>query len=592
MTSDQIILIIILSVTIMLFVWNHWRYDVVAGFALMACVYTGIVPVEHAFHGFAHPAVITVASVLVISQALQSSGIVEYFLRYLAYSRGNITGQIAANAGVTAVLSGFMNNIGALALMLPVTLRDARKAKRSASRLLMPLSFASLLGGLTTLIGTPPNIIIATFRADNTGESFSMFDFTPVGLVTAGAGLLFLITIGWRLLPDKGESGDSGTDSHHQFARYIAELRLPENSALIGGSVGEFEAMCEKEVSVLAIIRGGKRRLAPSTLELLRSGDALIVEGASESLQPLLENPGLVEAGAKNVDPDWLRSPDVRVVEAVVMPNSVVEGLAMRQSRIHERYGVNLLGVAREGRASKARLKHVRFKTGDVLLLQGEKEALKLACKNLGCLAIRNRGFEITARRGAFITPAIFFLGIIASAFGLVPVQIAFTTVVGVLVLMRLVSLQEAYDSVEWPVIVLLGFLIPVGEALQTTDATALISMLIVSIAADAPVWTLLALLMVASMLLSDVVHNTPTAVLMAPIAFSLATSLGYSIDAFLMAVAVGAASPYLTPIGHQSNTLVMGPGGYNFGDYWRLGLPLDIVIVCTAVPMIVWVWT
>ncbi len=557
----------------------------------MACVYSGIVPFEHAFEGFSHPAVITVASVLVISQALQSSGIVELFLRYLAYTRQNVTGQIAANAGITAVLSAFMNNIGALALMLPVTLRDARKSKRSASTILMPLSFASLLGGLITLIGTPPNIIIATFRADNVGEPFSMFDFTPVGLVTALAGLIFLILIGWRLLPQAKTQGEEGTQAHHQFARYSLECRIPESSAMIGTTVGELEKQYESEISVLAIFRDAKRRLAPSIHEQLRAGDTLIVEGDSESLQPLLENPELLEAGAKDVSTEWLRSPDVRVIEAVVMPNSVVEGTAMRQARIHERYGVNLLALAREGRAGRARLKHLRFKTGDVLLLQGEKESLKLACKNLGCLAIKNRGFEITPRRGALITPGIFFLGILAAAFGLVPVQIAFTSVVGVLVLLRLVSLQEAYNSIEWPVIVLLGFLLPVGEALQSTGATSLISAAIVSGTEGAPVWALLTIIMVCSMLLSDLVHNTPTAVLMAPIAYTIAINLGYSADAFLMAVAIGAASPYLTPIGHQSNTLVMGPGGYSFGDYWRVGLPLDFVIVLTAVPMIMWVW-
>ncbi len=591
MTTDQLTLAIILCATMFLFIWNRWRYDIVAGMALMACVYTGIVPVEKAFEGFAHPAVITVASVLVISQALQSSGIVDVFLRYLAYARGSTTSQIAANAGITAGLSGFMNNIGALALMLPVTLRDARKAKRSASTLLMPLSFASLLGGLTTLIGTPPNIIIATFRDNNVGEPFSMFDFTPVGLVTALVGFAFIVFVGWRFLPKRDENAEYETDAHHQFARYTFEFRIPTESALIGKDVEHIEYLCDTDVSVVAIFRDGKRRLAPSVHEQLRVDDTLIIEGESESLQPLLEKPELIETGAKRVDMEWLRSPDVRVIEAVVMPNSIVEGIAMRKVRMHARFGVNLLGISREGRASRALLKHLRFKTGDVLLLQGEKEALKVACKNLGCLAIKNRGFEINPSRGAIITPFIFLLGILASAFGLVPVQIAFTTVVGVLILSRLVSLQEAYNSVEWPVIVLLGFLIPVGEALQTTDATSLIAAGIVGVAQDAPVWMLLAILMASSMLLSDLVHNTPTAVLMAPIAFTTAVNLGYSVDAFLMAVAIGAASPYLTPIGHQSNTLVMGPGGYRFGDYWRLGLPLDIIIVCTAVPMIMLVW-
>ncbi len=591
MPLDQLSIVLILAATMLLFIVNIWRYDIVAGFALMACVYTGVVPIEKAFEGFSHPAVITVACVLVISRALQSSGIVELFLRYLAYTRSGVTSQIAANTGITAVLSAFMNNIGALALMLPVTIRDSVKAKRSASLLLMPLSFASLLGGLTTLIGTPPNIIVATFRENNVGEAFSMFDFTRVGLVTALAGILFLVLVGWRLLPRAEGRNDGATDAHHQFARYITEFHIPAGSSLIGQMVGDLEKTCEDEISVTAIFRNQRRRLAPSYHEKLYEGDTLIVEGDSEALQPLLENPGMVIAGTEEVDANWLRSPDVRIIEAVLMPNSVVEGIAMREIKIHQQYSVNLLGVAREGRASRALLKHVRFRTGDVLLLQGEPEALKLACKNLGCLAIKNRGIEFSTRRGSLITPGIFAAGIAATAAGLVPAQIAFATVVGLLVLLRMVSLQEAYNSIEWPIIVLLGFLIPVGKALQTTGAAETITAALLGNAAVMPAWALIAAIIVISMLLSDLVHNTPTAVLMAPIAFSLAGSLGYSPDAFLMAVAIGAASPYLTPIGHQSNTLVMGPGGYKFSDYWRLGLPLDVVIVCVATPMIARVW-
>ncbi len=591
MPTEQLLIVFILAATMLLFVINIWRYDIVAGFALMACVYSGVVPIQHAFEGFSHPAVITVACVLVISKALQSSGVVELFLRYLAYTRTGITSQIAANISITAILSAFMNNIGALALMLPVTIRDAVKAKRSASILLIPLSFASLLGGLTTLIGTPPNIIVATFRENNTGEAFSMFDFTRVGLVTAVAGIAFLVLVGWRLLPRVKTSADGATYAHHQFARYITEFRVPAGSPLIGQTVGDLEQLCDNEISVVAIFRNQRRRLAPTYNEKIVEEDTLIVEGESEALQPLLENPGMIIAGTKEVDVDWLRSPDVRIIEAVLMPNSVVEGMAMRQAKIHQRYSVNLLGVAREGRASRALLKHVRFRVGDVLLLQGEPEALKLACKNLGCLAIKNRGIEFNTRRGSLLTPGIFAAGIAATATGVVPAQIAFATVVGLLVLLRIVSLQEAYDSIEWPIIVLLGFLIPVGEALQSTGAAETITAGLLDNAAGMPVSAVIAAIMVISMLLSDVVHNTPTAVLMCPIAFSLAESLGYSSDAFLMAVAVGAASPYLTPIGHQSNTLVMGPGGYNFGDYWRVGLPLDIVIVCVATPMIMWVW-
>lgn len=557
----------------------------------MAAIFTGVVPADHAFDGFSHPAVVTVAAVLVISQALQSSGVVSLFLRYLALARGSATRQIAANCSVTALLSAFMNNIGALALMLPISIRDARRAKRPASTLLMPLSFASLLGGLVTLIGTPPNIIISTYRADSVGEPFKMFDFAPVGLVVALCGIFFLVTIGWRLLPTRGHGSHINTDERFSVARYLTELRIPEESSLAGRSVGHVEALCENEISVMAVIRNGHRRLAPSTVELLQQNDVLIIEGDSESLQPLFENPGLVEVGVEVTDPNWYKSPDIRVIEAVVMPNSIIEGLMMRGIRMHQRYGVNLLAVAREGRASLTRLQTVRFRVGDVLLLQGETQALEIMCSNLGCLGIKNRGIEIVRRRGTYQIPLIFALGILAAAIGLVPVQIAFMAVVGVLVILKLISLREAYRSIEWPIIVLLGFLIPVGEALQSTGATDMIARGILSFATDAPIWVMLGMLMVVSMLFSDLVHNSPTAVMMAPIAYSLAVNLDISPDPFLMAVAIGAASPYLTPIGHQSNTLVMGPGGYNFGDYWRMGLPLDIVIVTVGVPMIMWVW-
>ena len=590
MTLDQSLIFTILACTMALFIWNRWRYDVVAGVALMAAVYTGVVPAAHAFDGFSHPAVITVASVLVISQALQSSGVVGLFLRYMAFARKYALTQIATNCGITALLSAVMNNIGALALMLPITIRDARKARRSPSTLLMPLSFASLLGGMITLIGTPPNIVIATFRADHTGEPFGMFDFTPVGLCVAAGGIAFLTLCSRFLLPHRDR--DSDTNEPFRIAKYLTEMRVPEGSTLAGKTVGHLEHMCDNEASIIAIIRNGRRRLAPHTVEQLYVDDILIVQGESEPLQPLFEDPSMLEAGDSDASIDWDASADVRVIEAVVMPDSIITGTAMRELRMHERYGVNLLAVARDRSPSRSRLKHVRFKTGDVLLLQGETGALAQLCKNLGCLGIKNRGTEITPKRGALLTPLSFALGIIAAAIGLVPVPIAFTTVVGVLVLSRIVSLREAYRSIEWPVIVLLGFLIPVGEALQTTGATNVVAESLRSVATGLPLWGLLALVMVISMLLSDLVHNTPTAVLMAPIAYTLAINLNLPPDALLMAVAIGAASPFLTPIGHQSNTLVMGPGGYNFGDYWRLGLPLDCIIVAIAVPIIMLVWT
>ncbi len=589
MNYEQGTIILLLAVAMGLFIWNHLRYDVVAGIILLAAVTTGVVSAEDAFTGFSHPAVVTVAMVLVISQALRASGVVSLFLRLLARTRKNPHAQLAANCTVTAVLSAFMNNIGALALMLPITVRDANRAKRPVSEVLMPLSFASLLGGLVTLIGTPPNIIISTFKQEQTGVAFAMFDFAAVGLVVAFSGLIFLVLVGPRLLP---ASNSTDAETISSIARYVTELRIPEQSSLVDATVGHLERLCDNDVTVLAMVRDGKRLLAPQATEIFQPHDVLIMEGESEALQPLFEDPGLVEAGAAVDDLNAYRSPDVRIIEAVVMPHSLIEGESMRGLQMHQRYGVNLLAVARESRAPRALLRHVRFKVGDVLLLQGETDRLIELCSNLGCLALKNRGFDVVPKRSTYLTPGIFGLGIVASALGLVPVQIAFAAVVGALVLFKLISLREVYRSVEWPVIVLLGFLIPLGEALQETGATILIATLVSSVATDIPLWSVIALVVIISMLLSDVIHNTPTAVLMAPIAYSLALQLSLPPEPLLMAVAIGAASPYLTPIGHQSNTLVMGPGGYKFSDYWRLGLPLDIVIICTSVPMILWVWT
>ena len=595
MTFAQISILGLLFVTILMFIWNRWRYDVVAGMALLAAIYLGLVDANSAFSGFSHPAVITVACVLVISKALQNSGLVDILLRFLAGTRHSATGQIVANCGIVGFLSAFMNNVGALALMLPVSIRDAEKAKRHAAKMLMPLSFASLLGGLVTLIGTPPNIIIATIRKESLGEPFSMFDFAPVGLVVALCGFLYIVTIGWRLIPANRQE-KAGDDRFH-IARYLTEVRVMEGSSLINSTVGGLEKICDNEVTVMAIIRHKRNRLAPATTEKILQHDVLILQGDSESLQPLFASPGLVQIGGDaDLASDVLQSEDfkvedLKVVEVVIMPNSMMEGMSMRDMNLHDSYGINLLAVSRQGSTPMFRLGRIRFQVGDVLLLQGGDKTMKQTVSALGCMVLFSRVRTFTTRKSGYLTLGIFALGIAAAAFGMVPVQIAFATTCIALILLKAIKLRDAYRSIEWPIIILLGCLIPIGEALHTSGATELISNGILSVAFDIPLWSLIALLIIVSMLLSDLIHNSPTAVLMAPLALSLADAMQISPDPLLMAVAIGSASAYLTPIGHQSNTLVMGPGGYNFGDYWRMGLPLDIIIVSVAVPMILWVW-
>ena len=417
-----------------------------------------------------------------------------------------------------------------------------------------------------------------------------MFDFAPVGLPVAVAGLLFVTLVGWRLIPSSRRPEQSAGERFH-IDSYVSQATVPEDSVLVGDQVRELEQLCGNEVTVMAIIRGRRRILAPSGREILEAEDILILEGHAEALKPLFESTGLVQVGAAELDAEVFDSTEVSLIEVVVMPGSPLEGWSMRGLKMHEHYGINLLAVAREGGPPMTRLGSIRFKIGDVLLLQGERTSLREELTTLGCLPLAGRGLTFRARRRALLPVAFFAAGIIAAGLGIVPIQIAFVGVVAALLIADVISPREAYRGVQWPIIILLGALIPIGESLQTTGATAVIAQAVGDMAGHLSPGVLLALIMVISMVLSDTVHNSPTAILMAPIAVGIATELGLSADPFLMAVAVGASSPYLTPIGHQSNTLVMGPGGYRFSDYWRMGLPLDVLIVAVAVPMLLWVW-
>ncbi len=593
MTYEQGTILAILVVTMGLFIWGRWRYDLVAVFAMLAGVFLGVIPAAHAFEGFGHPAVITVAAVLIISRSLQVSGLVNWLVRFLSPVSREMPAQIGVTGGLAMAFSGFMNNIGALALMLPVALRQALDAHRPPSKVLMPLSFATLLGGLITLIGTPPNIIIAAFREEVTGEPFSMFDFTPVGLPIALAGLAYLAFVGWRLLP----ASRAGSAIHAEGARfhieaYLFESRVPEKSDLVKAQVRDLEILCQNEVTIVAIIREARQFLAPSGGFRIEAGDTLILEGDPKPLETLFADEHLEAISESGFSATELHDDDVVLAEVIVMPGAPIEGQSMRGLKMHERYGVNLLALAREDREPMMRLGNARFRRGDVLLLQGDQKKLNDVFPALGCLPLAQRELYITGRRrNIFLAPSIFLFAIASAALGLLPVPIAFVSAVAGLILTGCLTLREAYDSIEWSIIVLLGALLPLGAALQSSGGTELIAGGILAVSQGLPLWALLALLIIISMLLSDLVHNSPTAVLMAPIGAAIAEGLGMPADPFLMAVAVGAASPYLTPIGHQSNTLVMAPGGYKFSDYWRVGLPLDGVILLIGVPMIMWFW-
>ena len=586
MTGDQIIIFTVIGLAVVFFLWGRWRYDVVALSALIAAVAGGVVPADLAFAGFGHPAVITVAAVLVISRALQTSGIIDLIADIVCRAAHTQTSQMGALSGLAAALSAFMNNVGALALLMPLALRLSGKP----AALLMPLSFGSILGGLITLIGTPPNIIIATFRADVTGEPFRLFDFAPVGAPVAAIGLLFVVTIGWRLIP-RDRAGRKSAADLFEVRDYIAEAHIPEGSNLVGQSVAELEHRSDDRSIVVGLIRGETRMLHSLRGQLLQAGDRLLIRTDPAVLDKLAAKDGLELAGESELSDENLRSDEIGLIEAVVPPGARIEGRTAQSLHLRRRYGAALIALARQGQPVRERLASVRFRAGDVLMLQGEADALPDTVARMGCLPLAERGLSLGRPRQIWLPVAIFALAVLATALRLAPVHIAFAAAVAALVLFNRITTREAYETIDWSVIVLLGAMIPVGGALQTTGATELIAGAIVAAAAAIPIWLVLTLVMVVTMTLSDLMNNAATAIVMAPIGVAIANQLGVNSDPFLMATAVGASCAFLTPIGHQNNVLVMGPGGYRFGDYWRMGLPLEVLIVVVSVPLILLFW-
>jgi len=578
-----------LILVLFLFAWGRLRHDAVALIALFAMVIAGAISPQQAFEGFGHPAVITVAAVLVIGKALEFSGLIDLLGKWVMKVGKGLLLQIVTLSVLVAVASAFMNNVGALAIIMPVAITMARKSGNPPSYILMPIAFASLLGGMTTLIGTPPNIIIATFRGDEVGEAFGMFAFTPVGAGLAFAGILFISFLGWRLLPHR--AAKKSESDRFDIEEYISEVKVIRNAKLKDKPVKELEAITDAEVQVLGLIRDGKRIHAPGPNSIIKYNDIIIIESDADDLKIFLDETKTTLVGDKKFRKDAEGSKNIQITEAIVMADSPIVGQSAASLRMRSRFGVNLLAVARKDQQIRKRLDHVVFRTGDVLLLQGREHMLDDATTAIGCLPLAHRGLKIGYKRKVPMALGIFAASILLVVTGLLPVQIAFSMAALGMVLSRILPVKDVYQSIDWPVIVLLAAMIPVGGALESSGGADMIASQILELGGNIPPWALLTIILVVTMFLSDIINNAATVVLMAPIAISVAHGTGYSIDPFLMAVAVGGSCAFLTPIGHQSNTLVMGPGGYKFTDYWRMGLPLEVIITILGIPLIMWVW-
>jgi di/tricarboxylate transporter len=587
-TIDQGILFTLLLLVFALLIWGRWRYDLVAFVGLLAAVLLGLVPVDRAFSGFGHPATIIIALVLIVSKGLANTGVIEYLARRFVDGERSAGGHIGLMSGLAAGLSAVMNNVAALALLMPLDLQAAKKAGRSAAVTLMPLSFASILGGMITLIGTPPNIVVAEYRGDALGQPFRMFDFAPVGLACAVVGVAYVALVGWRLLPEKRKHADPG-EALFELADYIAEVKVKKGSPVVGKRVRDLEQdAAGLDVEIVGLVRRGQRLPGLARSVEIRADDHLILEASPDSLEEAIGALGLEYSGPLK---DQYGDEELVLTEVVVQESSSLVGRSAREVRLLYRHRVLLVGVSRQGARIREQVRKLEIRPGDVLLLLGEEGRLADTSRRFGLLPLADRGQRVIQRGKAWQAIGLFAAAIAAASVGLVYLPIALGVVVAAYAILGIVPLRELYDSIEWPVIVLLGSMIPIGGALEATGGTLLIANGIVAMSAGLSPLVVLTLLIVVTMTLSDVMNNTATAVIAAPVAVEIAGLLDANPDPFLMGVAVAASCAFLTPIGHKNNTLILGPGGYSFGDYWRMGLPLEILIVAVSVPMIAIVW-
>ena len=630
MTIDQITIFGIIILTFTLFIWGKWRYDIVSIIALCVLFISDqvlggeksslIMDSSNIFMGFGHPAVITVAAVLIVSRALSNAGVVDVIARQITpLSKYQIV-HISSLSGVVSIFSAIMNNVGALALMLPVALKTSAKQRRSPSVILMPLAFASILGGMITMIGTPPNIIIATLRetqymelktqalADkaspaaeyfisqniNIGqfhpEPFGMLDFSPVGGIIAILGVLFVALVGWRFIP-KESYKKPGTESLFSIDKYITEIRIPKNCKFISKQISEIEKYTEDRLAIIGCISNNGNIFTPRNDEIIREGDRFQIQADPVDLKLMMDEYGLRLTKKMRARIDQLKDKYTTYKEVLITPESKLVQRDRTYFRKRTSNSLILMAVARQGQPIRKRLGNLIFRVGDVLLIQGNIDNLDDNISSLNLVPLAQREVQVGIFSRVNLSLLIFGGAIGFSMAGLLPTTLAFVCAILLYVFTGILPIRELYQQVDWPIIILLGAMIPVSAALQTTGSTQLIAEFMVNMTGSLPSWSILAIVMIITMCLSDIINNAATALIMAPIAVGIAVSMGVNADPFLMTVAVGASCAFLTPIGHQCNALILGPGGYRFSDYWRMGLPLEFLIVIVGTPLILYFW-
>lgn len=588
LNTPQLLSVAVIVVMMAAFIWGRFRYDLVAALSLLLAVAVGVVPAEKAFSGFSDDIVIIVGSALLVSAGVARSGIMAAAIQRYVPVLTSVRLQMLLLVSVVAVLSAFVKNIGALAIMMPIAFQFARRSGASPSVFLMPMAFASLLGGLMTQIGTSPNIVVSRLRAEITGTSFSMFDFTPVGLALTVVGVTFLMFFYW-LVPVR-QRQDVSVHQALDIRNYVTEARVTAESAAAGKTLGDLLKIAGGEAIITSVMREGAVRITPFPDATLRAGDRLIIEGDPEALDRVVGQGDLSITGNRRVTREG-KPTEVVAIEAVVGEASSLAGWSASGLLLFHRFNVNILAVSRKGVRLDQSPGDIEIRMGDVLLLQGDQQNMPEFLREFGLLPLAERTLPLGSTRRGIVALAILATAMGVTAVGLLPVAFAFFSAAVAMVLFKVVPLREVYANVDGPILVMLATLIPVSDSLRVTGATDVMASHLATIGAGMPAFAALGLILVVSMSVTPFLNNAATVLVMAPIAAGFAASLGYRPEAFLMAVAIGAGCDFLTPIGHQCNTLVMGPGGYRFSDYPRLGLPLSILVVIAAVPLLMIVW-
>ncbi|CBI76737.1 conserved membrane protein of unknown function [Bartonella clarridgeiae 73] len=587
MTEDQIMAFSMICLMMIVFIWDRFRYDIVAVCTLLIACILGLVSPKEAFSGFSNDIVIIVGSVFVVSAAVSRSGVMELIIQHIWPDVKSVRLQLAFLVLSVVLLSTFVKNIGALAIMLPIAFQFARRSQVTPSVFLMPMAFGALLGGLMTQIGTSPNIVISAMQERLTGAPFTMFDFMPVGIAVAVSGVLYLVFFSWRLPirahPDV--SFDDAIDIHN----YVSEVHIPACSPIIGKTIIDLVKPSSGEVMVIQVIRN-QVFISPLPDFVFSEGDIVLLEGSHKGLDIVINSSRLEFFTGRSI-PTNDKDSDLDIIEAVIAHDSPLIGISAKNFSLFERYDVSFLALSRQHERVRGRLSDIIFRLGDVIVLRGQDIVIPNLLRELKCLPLAKRNIMFGNLRHSLAALSILFIAIALTAFQIIPVALSFFAAAAAMVIFRVLPARNLYQTLDGQILVLLAALIPVSEALEKTGCTNLIGNWLSQLAVFLPPSGALALILITAMLVTPFLNNAATVMVIAPIASSFAHSLHYKPEAFLMAVAIGAGCDFLTPIGHQCNMLVMGPGGYRFSDYPRFGIPLAILIAIVAVPMLMWIW-